>query len=138
MKQISCGVVIINDNKILACKPYGKKLQKIGYDIPKGHLEEIETYRQCAVRELFEETGIIVMSESLIYQGIFDYSKHKDLALFVSYDKVNIDNCFCNSTFNLADGREVKEIVSYEWISTNELNRFYPNLEKVLKQVLMK
>ncbi len=31
---------------------------RVVWSLPKGHVEEGETYEQAAVREVFEETGI--------------------------------------------------------------------------------
>lgn len=136
MKQISCGVVLINDDKILACKPYGKKLQSIGYDLPKGHVDHEEPFIECAIRELYEETGIIVTRDDLFYLGEYDYTKHKNLVLFLCNKRLDISECKCISTFELADGREVQEIVGYDWININDLDKFYPNLQKVLTKAL--
>jgi bis(5'-nucleosidyl)-tetraphosphatase len=43
------------------------------YDLPKGHIEEGETEEQCALREMWEETGISFHSVRL--QPGFRYSE---------------------------------------------------------------
>ena len=43
------------------------------YDLPKGHIEEGETEEQCALREMWEETGISFHSVRL--QPGFRYSR---------------------------------------------------------------
>jgi len=55
--QTSAGLLIIYDNKILLVHPtnapwYGT------YSIPKGKVEEDETYIEAAIRETEEEVGI--------------------------------------------------------------------------------
>ena len=59
MKELSCGFIIIDPKelRILGVHPTGHG--KV-FDIPKGHIEKGETPLQCAIRELKEETGIIV------------------------------------------------------------------------------
>lgn len=60
---ISCGVVLLHQEKILLVKhtdAYGG-----GYSIPKGKLEEGEDIRACALREFSEETGVILQDKDL-------------------------------------------------------------------------
>ena len=60
---ISAGLLVIKNNKILLCHPTNAKW--LGYfSIPKGHVEEHETnkedYIDTAIRETFEETGLLI------------------------------------------------------------------------------
>jgi len=54
-KVKSCGVICFTQTKqpsfLLMKRSYR-------YDLPKGHIEPGETELQCALRELYEETGI--------------------------------------------------------------------------------
>lgn len=50
-------VVVLKEGKILL----GKRKGSHGageYSTPGGHLEHLESFRQCAIREVMEETGI--------------------------------------------------------------------------------
>ncbi len=65
-KDIKVGVnpIIVNNNKILL----GKRKNTFGegtYGLPGGHLKSNETIEQCAIREIQEETGLIVLEEDL-------------------------------------------------------------------------
>lgn len=55
----SCGCIVFNNDKVLI----EKSLHGF-YGFPKGHVEDGETYEECAVRETFEETGIKVFIDS--------------------------------------------------------------------------
>jgi len=55
MKEKSCGCVIIENNKVLLVKQIDGH-----YTFPKGHMENNETKEETAIREVFEETGLIV------------------------------------------------------------------------------
>ncbi len=54
---ISCGGVVIKDNKVLLLYKQGKKGYS-GWVLPKGQLEKTETKTQAAIREVKEETNI--------------------------------------------------------------------------------
>lgn len=54
-KEKSCGCIIIKDDEVLLIKH-----NKGHWDFPKGHMEEGETEKQTAVREVKEETNIDV------------------------------------------------------------------------------
>ena len=65
-KAVRC--YLIKDNKVVAIK-YKKGNRKEGYyDIPGGKIEEGETAKQTAIREMKEETRIDV--KNLKYKGI--------------------------------------------------------------------
>ena len=51
--KISCGILIHNKIDFLVVRPTGSKTY---YDIPKGLAEGDETWRETAVRELYEES----------------------------------------------------------------------------------
>ena len=55
--KVGIGVVVIKDGKLLL----GKRMGTHGegeYAGPGGHLENLETFEECAIRETREETGI--------------------------------------------------------------------------------
>lgn len=59
-RTISCGCFIVREftpglKEVLLVKPFP---QRDNWGVPKGHIEEGETYVDCALREVREETGI--------------------------------------------------------------------------------
>jgi 8-oxo-dGTP pyrophosphatase MutT (NUDIX family) len=62
-----CGILLIKDDKILL--QLRKDVNQWG--IPGGLMELGETFLECAIREVFEETGLAVNSATLfgIYSG---------------------------------------------------------------------
>jgi predicted NUDIX family NTP pyrophosphohydrolase len=53
------------------------------WSFPKGHMENNETSQQCALRELFEETGIQIVEDSIGYKrlssgGYFIYNVEQE------------------------------------------------------------
>ena len=55
----SSGLAIIKSNKILLIKPKGTP-EYGHYSIPKGRVEKGESLIEAAVRETFEETGLLI------------------------------------------------------------------------------
>lgn len=138
MKSLSCGVVLINsENKILACKSFGRKDGK--HDIPKGKIEKGERPVDAAIRETMEETGIEVNESELIDMGEFKYLKDKNLHLFLC--KKDIPDTLimrCSTYFSMED-KEHPEIIGYEWfdISEESINsKFYNRLCGVLNEII--
>lgn len=59
--KISVGILIFKNNKIL----FGKTDDK--YILPVGHLEYMESFHECAKREVMEECGIKIKDIQLQY-----------------------------------------------------------------------
>jgi len=95
--QISAGLVIIQDNKILLGHPTGQKWQGT-YSIPKGHLETNETSLETAIRETKEEVGIDLKPNDfdIIDSGTINYASakgviYKKVRYFTIYVKHRIE-----------------------------------------------
>ncbi len=80
MKKVSSGIVITNGDVVLGCKSYK-------WDLPKGEIEKNEKPIEAAVRETKEETGLSVDQKDLKELGFFDYTRHKNLRLFLNTPK---------------------------------------------------
>ncbi len=65
---IECaGIVLIKDNKVLLVK-HGQKAEHLNdtFGVPGGRLDPGESHIDCAIREFFEETNLIVKKDDLI------------------------------------------------------------------------
>jgi 8-oxo-dGTP pyrophosphatase MutT (NUDIX family) len=76
------------------------------WDIPKGVAEPGEEARNAAVRELKEETGLVVPPTELQDLGLHRYRPGKDLALFAWHvpELPSPGTLTCVSTFTARDG----------------------------------
>ena len=137
MKTISCAVIFMTpDKKILLGHITG---QNGIYDIPKGMIENNETPKNTAARELYEETGIVIDPDNLIDYGIRKYYSKKDLHVFMYHSKhiINLQELQCTSYFSNNKGEQLPEINGYILSSINDLSKYIrPKLLKVLQSIL--
>lgn len=119
MKQThSCGAVVWRDNagvrEILLIKQFK---DKDSWGIPKGRMNEGETFEQTAVREVKEETGITIQ----LGQRLIDAETiwRNDQKIVVSYlaqqigdDKLNTDDPDC-------------EVADAQWFAFDALPRIH-------------
>lgn len=63
---VAVYVMVVNDrHEILLLRRANTGYRDGFYDMPAGHLEDGETLRQAALRELKEETGLVASEEDL-------------------------------------------------------------------------
>lgn len=125
MKKITAAVVMIDkDGNILGCHGTGKP-KNYGFDFPKGEVDDGERDIDAAIRELHEETSIILSRDNLLDIGVYPHNKKKDIHLFLC--KVNeLPNpkyLKCTSFFEL-NGKQIPEVDFYEIISKENRNKF--------------
>lgn len=83
---VAVYMMVINDrNEILLLRRANTGYRDGFYDMPAGHLEEGETLRQAALRELKEETGLIGSEDDLEFLELL----HR-----MSFDRVYLDVFF--------------------------------------------
>ncbi len=124
-RTVSYGVVILNTRgDVLLCYA----TETTHWDVPKGQADAGETPRAAVLRELMEETGIVLDDARLTDLGRFVYRRDKDLHLFavrVSDDEVKLENCVCESYFpRYSDGTMIPEMDAYRWVSPLDVDRY--------------
>lgn len=113
----SCGVLVTDGALVLL----GHATLSTRWDIPKGIADPNESFRDAAVRELHEETGLRAEPEALIDCGVHRYRPGKDLALFILRMSTMPDpkTLRCESHFD-RNGRAFPELDRFEAVSWEE------------------
>ncbi len=110
-KEVSCGGIIIHDNKILIVKQRNEC-----YSFPKGHKEKGETDLETAYREIKEETNLEV---SLLDEKVFKENYIIDKKI----DKEVIYYIFKQLTTDIIV--QPSEILEYKYVTLDELIKYY-------------
>ena len=117
-KAVRC--YLIKDNEVVVTK-YKKGNKKEGYyDIPGGKIEEGESPKQTAIREMKEETGIEI--QNLKYKGIMTIEYPVRLFIFDTFITKEYEG----------EPQEFEENTS-EWIDIDELLK----KEKILSNIIL-
>lgn len=78
LPPVGVATILVQDNKVLIAERLSGHLQGV-FATPGGHLEWMETFEACAVRELMEETGIKTTEDNCEVFGVDQrFSKEED------------------------------------------------------------
>lgn len=117
-KAVRC--YLIKDNEVVVTKYKKGNKKEEYYDIPGGKIEEGESPKQTAIREMKEETGIEI--QNLKYKGI----------MTIEYpDRLFIFDTFITKEYE-GEPQEFEENTS-EWIDIDELLK----KEKILSNIIL-
>ena len=128
----SCGLYILNkNNELLIVHPTLHK-PNINWGIPKGKIDEGETYWETAIRETKEETNLDITyyDELCSLPDVVYKSKKKILTTY--YVKINDfdsnTSLSCPNTFDYK-GKQLPENNDFKWININD-----PELDDIMHE----
>jgi putative (di)nucleoside polyphosphate hydrolase len=130
----SAGVIVTDGRRLLL----GHATHSPRWDIPKGVAEPGESFLAAAVRELDEETGLVVRPEALRNLGVHAYRPDKDLALFVwtQVEMPRPEHLVCRSMFPLRNGAMVPEFDKFGIFAWHAaLGKVGKNLARLLTEL---
>lgn len=129
-RYVTCGILLHTKDGYLLCHPTGREHGIGCHDIPKGMKEEGETEWQCAVRELREETGLVIPEGSeadAVDLGRHPYNIKKDIHLFYcETEEIDRDSLVCTSMVPRTGKPEVDG-----YLVTEDLNMCFASLVRV-------
>ena len=138
MIKTSCGVIVTDGKKLLI----GHSTNNKHFDIPKGIKEEGETLIVTSLRELEEETSIIINRHNLQYLGVdWEYTRNKKLCLFLYTVDVlpDINSIKCTSMFcDKTSKKMLPELDFFLYVSFDKLSNYvtknlYYSISKLCK-----
>ena len=125
MSVVSSGIIpyTYRNGEILFFAGHPGGCRKDYWALLKGQCNPLESFRDAAVREFGEESGIELTEEEvgrLEYLGSVKQNREKTVhafSLFVDYDRIDISKCVSN----IADNCTWNEIDKYGWFTYDEI-----------------
>lgn len=115
------GIVAITpENKIVLVRQFRKAIEKSIWEIPAGKLEQYENPKDCAIRELEEETGYKAKNLKLIHKFYTSagFSNQK-IFIYLATDLEKGDQRLEDGEF--LDVYEIEVDKAYEMLDKNEI-----------------
>lgn len=128
--KFSCGAVVYRPSttspQVLLVKQF---LNDEAWGIPKGHMEEGETYVDTAVRETREEAGIDIKIITQLPHVFINRRNHKKIVVpFLAIQT-------CDKEPNSL--HQASEVVDVKWFDTMSLPAIYNYQRPILNAALM-
>ncbi len=113
------GIIVQHEQSILLLHRSERETDPSLWGIPAGKLEEGETHSETAIRELFEETGIVLTEAGLNYVDTLD----------IEYESIIVKFPIFHKKFNEKPTiiLDPNEHIGYEWITPKDALQL-PNL----------
>ncbi len=129
-------VAITNENKVVLVKQYRKAIEKAIWEIPAGKLEQGENPRDCAIRELKEETGYTANNIKLIHKFYTSagFSNQK-IYIYLATDLESGEASLEDDEF--LDVQEVDLEEVYEMINKNDIEDAKTSIGLLLTKELL-
>lgn len=127
MKKISCGTLIVRENNGIKELFMAHVTNKTFWDIPKGCVEQNESFISAAIREMYEESGFKCQEKELLDLGLFEYTERKDLYLFKYTGEIELNDkdAVCNSTFfSKIYQKRLPEVDEFRYIPLSEVTSY--------------
>ncbi|OPY03897.1 MAG: ADP-ribose pyrophosphatase [Syntrophorhabdus sp. PtaB.Bin184] len=117
---VRAGLLVLNGNRVLLTKQYRLLLNDYSLEIPGGKVEENEMPEDAAIRECFEETGVLCSR----LNHLVSYNPSLD-------NLFNPTHIFLSSNFEVTDKDYLNEgeVVGCRWLDLEECFRMISSSE---------
>ena len=119
-----CGIIFAIDSgiRVLACKRGKGCPDEIGkWNCPCGYLDYDETAEQACIREIKEETNLIIDSSLLNFLEVDSIPNKGRQNVTITYWSFKPSYAYQTVT---GEGAEPDEVDDVEWISLDELDKY--------------
>jgi len=129
-------VAITDDNKVLLVRQFRKAIEKVLWEIPAGKLEQGESPKDCAIRELKEATGYSANNIKLIHKFYTSsgFSNQK-IYVYLATDLEKGECCLDEDEF--LELHEVNLKDAYEMINKNDIEDAKTSIGLLLAKELL-
>ncbi|OSB10789.1 NUDIX hydrolase [Paraclostridium bifermentans] len=129
-------VAITDDDKVLLVRQFRKAIEKVLWEIPAGKLEQGESPKDCAIRELKEETGYSANNMKLIHKFYTSsgFSNQK-IYVYLATDLEKGECCLDEDEF--LELHEVNLNDAYEMINKNDIEDAKTSIGLLLAKELL-
>lgn len=131
------GFVLSEDGYILANRRGEGSPDFVGYwNCPCGYLDYDETTSEAVVREIFEETGVKLDSDSVELFGINDDPKDSNRQNVTFRFKAIVEN---KDNYKTTDSNsEEEEVSEIKWIHLDDIDKYQWafNHDKIIKEII--
>lgn len=117
----SCMVYVCHKNKILLSKP------ERGWGLPGGHREQNESAEACAIREVYEETGIEISNLQLA--GGWKIEKLRQTQSNKRYPKLSYQLLITAKVKAIGEFNPKHESIERIFVKPNEISSYHHNFK---------
>lgn len=134
-KVTSCGIIVKSKSKYLICRATFSKDNK-GREVwgfTKGKIEDGETERQAAIRETFEESGLLFQEDEIIFFHKYSTNRKNFVFFLANKDDLDLTKLHCSTN---VEGRNYPEIDKYILVNKEDLPKYIHNhMREVVKKL---
>tara|TARA_Y100000389_G_scaffold169467_1_gene175782 strand:- start:501 stop:974 length:474 start_codon:yes stop_codon:yes gene_type:complete len=131
--SVAAGVAITFEGKVLLVHPTGASWKKSAVGIPKGGIQDGEDILTAAIRELKEETGILLSRDDLLkkeMQSVDKYNSKGDIIQVLNYYIFPIKELSEIGMSSLKVDKSNLQLEEIDWAGFININDAYPLIHR--------